>query len=414
MRRQRGLVGLVGLAVLAGLGMIAKPAVAAVTIEQSASILVFPKVIADGTRDTIIQITNTSNNVRFMHCFYSTTSNVCVGGVNNNAPCADNNDCAGATVATSGICQIAIDPSSGNYICSERDFDIELTKQQPTHWVVSTGREANIFPERCQGGPNPVVCDPSTTGGPNADCCDAGFNFNRVPPVVVPFKGELKCIETDSSGAPLSGNGEKGEATIEEPAIGDVSKYNAFGILGNDNNNSDTTLCLGNSNDPSTAACPNGGEYSACPLSWDLDHPLEGSTDLVLGGNSTVNTSLTVVPCSEDFLDQSAKPLVLAFDIYDEFESHLSASTTLGCWASFNLEDISSSFTSTFFHGSQLGHTTVRAANKTQGGIMAVLEETHNDVAHSVYARAAQNGHNSFADQTVQEFITVPPEQGAQ
>ena len=61
MRRQRGLVGLTGLAALVGLGLIARPALAqrktVVTTEQSASILVFPKVIADGTRDTIIQIT---------------------------------------------------------------------------------------------------------------------------------------------------------------------------------------------------------------------------------------------------------------------------------------------------------------------------------------------------------------------
>ena len=70
MRRQRGLIGLMGLAALVGLGLTAKPAAARVTTEQSASILVFPKVIADGTRDTIIQITNTSNNMRHAHCFY--------------------------------------------------------------------------------------------------------------------------------------------------------------------------------------------------------------------------------------------------------------------------------------------------------------------------------------------------------
>ena len=72
MRRQRGLVGLMGLAALVGLGLAftARPAAARVTTEQSASILVFPKVIADGTRDTIIQITNTSNNMRHAHCFY--------------------------------------------------------------------------------------------------------------------------------------------------------------------------------------------------------------------------------------------------------------------------------------------------------------------------------------------------------
>ena len=40
------------------------------TTEKSASILVFPKVIANGTRDTVIQITNTSNSMVHAHCFY--------------------------------------------------------------------------------------------------------------------------------------------------------------------------------------------------------------------------------------------------------------------------------------------------------------------------------------------------------
>ena len=33
-----------------------------VTVEEGVSILIFPKVIADGTRDTVIQITNISND----------------------------------------------------------------------------------------------------------------------------------------------------------------------------------------------------------------------------------------------------------------------------------------------------------------------------------------------------------------
>ena len=75
MRRQRGLIRLMGLAALVGLGFTPRPAAAlghpaGVTTEKSASILVFPKVIADGNRDTIIQITNTSNSIQYAHCFY--------------------------------------------------------------------------------------------------------------------------------------------------------------------------------------------------------------------------------------------------------------------------------------------------------------------------------------------------------
>ena len=165
MRRQRGLIGLMGLAALVGLAFTARPAAARVTTEQSASILVFPKVIADGTRDTIIQITNTSNNMRHAHCFY-------VNGALTN------------TVAPPG----PLNPP----LCTESDFDIWLTKQQPTHWVVSTGRLDNPLDKPCRVNGRLLNCDPSTTGGDGADCCDAGYDPGHVPPVVPDFQGELK------------------------------------------------------------------------------------------------------------------------------------------------------------------------------------------------------------------------------
>ena len=116
MRRQRKLVGLMGLAALVGLGVVAKPAAAKVTTEQSASILIFPKVIADGTRDTIIQITNTSNNMRHAHCFYV-----------NGAPTI-----AGAPVS-----------ASNPPLCTEIDFDIWLT------WIAALQRDFGVHLETC-------------------------------------------------------------------------------------------------------------------------------------------------------------------------------------------------------------------------------------------------------------------------
>ena len=56
MLRQRGRVGLMAAALVV---LVVGGAQAQVTTERSASILVFPRVISDGTRDTIIQITNT-------------------------------------------------------------------------------------------------------------------------------------------------------------------------------------------------------------------------------------------------------------------------------------------------------------------------------------------------------------------
>jgi hypothetical protein len=298
MRRQRGLVRLVGLATLVGLGIAAKPAVATVTTERSASILVFPKVIADGTRDTIIQITNTSNNMRHAHCFY-------VNGALTD-PSAPQSD---------------LNPP----LWTETDFDIWLTKQQPTHWVASTGRLLNPADATCRS----TTCDPSSSGGDHADCCDAGQDPGHVPPVGPDFTGELKCIETEATDMPVSGNSLKGEATIVESATNDVSKYNAIGLQGFDTNTGDGVLCIGGD---VSDACPRGAEYAACPDTWMLDHPLVGSEDPVVAQadcgegtcTSSVSANLTVVPCSEDFEHQSPPPVLLSFLVTNEFEQTFS------------------------------------------------------------------------------------------
>src|SRR4051812_41420054 len=77
--------------------------------ERPGSLLIFPKVVQAAGRETIIQITNTGNSVDNLHCFYINGE----PGVN------------------------------GHPLCAVTDFFISLTKQQPTHWDVSTGRPVN-------------------------------------------------------------------------------------------------------------------------------------------------------------------------------------------------------------------------------------------------------------------------------
>lgn len=393
MRRQRWLVGLTGLAALVGSAFVARPTLAAVTTEQSASILVFPKVIADGTRDTIIQITNTSNNMRHAHCFYV-----------NGAP------------TIPGLPPGALNPP----LWTEIDFDIWLTKQQPTHWVVSAGRLQNPGDESCT---SKTTCDVGSSGTPTADCCDAGFDPGRVPPVAPDFTGELKCIEVDSSGMPISGNALKGEATIEDIGTGDVSKYNAIGLRGNDNNDGDNTLCLGG---PVTNDCPKGGEYDACPSEWRLDIAASGAPDPVVEEQqfctkhpcSSIDTNLTIVPCTENFETQAPTAVTLQFEVTNEFEQTFSASTTVVCWASYDLGAPNGSLLpgiSDVFNASTIGgtvlQTRMRSAAGTPGGVLAVIEETHNDFVNLLTARSAQNGH-TIGDQLGPDIITIPEGQG--
>jgi hypothetical protein len=426
--------------ILAGvLAMTASAASAQVTTERSASILVFPKVIANGTRDTIIQITNTSNSMVHAHCFYV-----------NAAPA--NRD-------------LPPDPVLNPPLWQELDFDIWLTKQQPTHWVVSRGRAVN---------PQDPSCD-RLTG--TYDCPDAGLDPGRVPPVPDDFVGELKCVEVDASGAPISGNHLKGEATvITQDVCGpqllcandwsrcmtdndcvdgaacvvggnrceltdqecgapedcdsnviDEAKYNGLGIIGNENNNGDPVLCLGGE---TSDACQTGAEYDACPETWIVNHQSYGAPDLAVGSPSFVATSLTLVPCEQNFETQDPESVTLQLLTYNEFEQQFSSSTTLTCWADLKLTDINNLFRRTTL-ASDFAQTRIRPSSGTQSGILLVGTETHyvgeRDLVSDAmlsepgeelvagrprppYATASFNAHIE-GERIPQDLITIPAEQ---
>jgi hypothetical protein len=392
-------------------GLMASGAAADVTTERSASIIVFPKVIADGTRDTIIQITNTSNSMVHAHCFYV-----------NAAPVLPDEP-----------------PGPGNPPqWQEIDFDIQLTKQQPTHWVVSLGRLVDLSDPRCS------VSD--------TDCNDAGFDPGRVPPQVEDFVGELKCVEVDSSGAPLAGNHLKGEATIvivdrcDNPTgqtdagfcasdnstctenhdcpgtTGDVAKYNGLGVEGLETLNDDGTLCLGG--DP-TAECPLGAEYNACPETWILNHLVDSQTDGVeaedpvlasLEEESRVDTSITVIPCTQDFESQVPTTVTIQFLAFDEFESSFSASTSVTCWAELPLDKISNIFvhspagplTETFVQ------TRMRPSNQTASGFMVVANTRTtllDDTGEAVTSGTAAVNVHVEGERRGPDLIVIPADQ---
>lgn len=387
MLRQRRRVGLIAAALA---GALASGAAADVVTEQSASILVFPKVVADGTRDTIIQITNTSNSMVHAHCFY----------VNGALTFPD------------------LPPGPGNPpLWTEIDFDIWLTKQQPTYWLASEGRLVD---------PTDPPCSPV-----NSDCANAGFDPGRVPPVVDDFTGELKCIEVDASGAPLSGNHLKGEATIITHDVCveglcavtgdsctdnsdcvdetvDVAKYNGIGILGLETNNGDGVLCLGGE---STEECPNGQEYNACPENWILNHLADGADDPYLesiGDSGTVSTSISVVPCAQNFETQNPESVTIQFAITNEYEQTFSASTTVTCWADLQLSEINQVFSRDFV-GTDFVQTRMRPSSGTQSGFLVVATETRLTSEH-VSASTAVNVHTE-GSRPGPDLIVIPGEQ---
>ena len=278
------LSGLCGFALV--LGGVAGSAYADVTTEKGASILIFPRVVSNDRFDTVIQIANTGNSPVLAQCFYVNAS---LRSTFTGAPCT--------------IPSVACTP-----VWQETDFIISLTKQQPTHWLASTGRSVNL---RAAFG----------TDG-------AGFPPGLVPPVA-DFEGELKCVEITESGSPITGNHLKGEATVKvvndiaaDDVVGDVSKYNAVGILGNPDAQPANPLLL------------DGHDYDPCPAKLILNN---FST---LPGTRT--TELTLVPCSEDFENQVASRVTVQFLVTNEFEERFSASTTVNCYLSTELTTIDS------------------------------------------------------------------------
>lgn len=365
------------------LGSLTLPTWAATTVERGSSVVIFPKVLHDPDgiiesvpTETLIQIANTSNSLVRAHCFYV-----------NSAP------------------QRPAEPLGPDNPAQwqEINFDILLTKQQPTHWVVGSGRSQN---------PNDPICsgDPQTNTVTNRNCVNAGFDPGRVPLVPEPFVGELRCVEVDSSGAPINGNHLKGEATIVRRINSrfESSKYNAIGLYGlndDNSNNSDFTLCIGGDVRP---GCPTGPEYSACPQALIATHYAIGSRDPVVdqlsGSAGPVTTELTIVPCTQDLERLARTQVQVQFRVTNEFEDLFSASTEVDCWRSFTLDEVGANVFSESVVGTRFLHTRM-STPADQSGIVGVIEEVHSQGA--ILSTAMRDLHG-VGQRDAGDTITIP------
>lgn len=288
-----------------------------ITTVNSAGIVVYPSVRVDSANhiDTVIQLTNTVDSLVAVKCFY----------VNANGHCTN----APTTVCTQATAS-ADCPPGGRCIdgWQETDFRFNLTKRQPISWSVDQGLRQlpnNDIPGR---------------GDPPQ------FNEGSIPPVPEdPFTGELRCIQIDpGTEEPIDRNDLKGEATItaigdvqviSEDAI-DVRKYNAIGI---------PAIPGAQDGDPNTLNI--GGpaaEYRGCPNVYTLDHFFEGA-NVVTHANTVagrVNSSLSIVPCAADYLNQDLNlaNATIQFLIFNEFEQRFSTSTKVTCYREVQLADI--------------------------------------------------------------------------
>lgn len=350
------------------------------SIEQSGSIVVWPKVVWDGTRDTIIQLSNTGNPVAQARCFY-------------------------------------ID---GEF-WSETDFHVFLTKQQPTQWIASTGR---------RGG---------SVNGSGFKTATAGFSPGLIPPVRLGFKGELKCVQVDDSEVPIRSNQLKGEATLRRDD-GDVTKYNAIALRGNPGAGANDNP---NQLDLNWAEGNQEGQYSACPNSLLFNHIADGAPDLVVeqlgvcspqcfGGNNEgaactvgdntpctgggvcracpVTTELTLVPCQEDLENLIPGVSTVQFEIKNEFEQPFSTSTTVDCWLTASLSQIHQNAFSYGLLGTFSAYTRINP-NPGDPGVLGIAEESRSDKAIVPGGMAAFNLQiegNRYDDAGVVDQMILP------
>jgi hypothetical protein len=289
----KGLRAGVVASILAGAALAAGVAGAqGASTERPGSILIFPKVVNDGA-DTIIQITNVDNSMTYAHCFY-------VNG----------------------------DTVNGQPLWQVTDFELALTRQQPTHWAASQGRAVN----------------PTDNFPPGQD--GSGIDPGVVPPVVPGFTGFLTCVETLADGTPVSGNKLIGTATIGtvSETSGNVSKYNAVAIPG----------CVGpqgpcgsggTANSGDNVLELNGAEYARCPGGLWLNFQSEGSSDPAIDGAantpSVVSTNLSLVPCGLDLNNLVPTTTDIYVGVRDEFESFNSFSSGIDvdCYLEAPLSD---------------------------------------------------------------------------
>lgn len=365
-----------------------------VVSDEATAIVVWPDVVAVGdvngmadiqqlapgsgaVVDTIIQLSNTSEEPVLAHCFYE----------NANYHCSN----------TGEVCLFAeacCDGSTGCGLCEpgwlETDFRVRLTPRQPLGWVASEGLSGSDFP--LTGAFGSTGPDGSSNAG------------SRIPPVSeLPYNGVLKCIAINDDGTPSDRNVLKGESTrLARLGRGyTVAKHNAVGLRAIEGAvNDDRELILGGG----------GAEYEGCPEVLIVDHLFDGvhnpaldgvvdcdatSNGNLIGHVGGVATRLTLVPCTQDLLRQIPGSAVVQYLVYNEFEQRFSTSRRVDCkferiLSTIDTNDRDRSIFSAGVAGSVAGQSRLRAIGSGLLGI--ATEGTYSEVAFGALSGGLTSG----------------------
>ena len=367
---------------------------AATYSDAQAAVLVWAKIAVDDSRDTVVQLTNASNTPAAAHCFYVNANSRCS---NNGQVCTDSSECAEGLFF--GTCL-------PGWI--EINFDVVLTPEQPLAWSAAEGLG--------NSQPAGIRFDTVPCPGGLLNSCPGSNAGTRVPPVgESPFIGELKCIQTDPitrlptpcglAGQPACRNDLEGSATIETIASTgeiDAQRYNAVGLRTAGPNDGDHLLVIGG---------PTGAEYQPCAQVLVFNHLFDGAIDPTndpVSGPSTASSELTLVPCTENFLEQHVPQVIAQFLVYNEYEQRFSTSRLVNCLLDSPISNIDTSQSnrsifSAAVAGTVAGQTRITGVN---GGLIGAATLSFSS-ASSPTAGAGYNL-NQFADRQDADFIRIP------
>lgn len=309
------------LVIVLSLVALTAPGLAQMSSEQPGALLIFPRVVRSETEDTILQVSNTTGRAVNLRCFYT-----------NGAP----------------------DPDTRIPLCSVRDFQIRLTRQQPTSWVAGSGAP----PSASDGRPE-------------------GLHPGPIPPLPDGFLGELRCVVVDAGESPESRNAVTGSATIVDRITGDARRYEALAARGLSGNDGDNTLLL------------DDAEYGACPRVLILNHFYEQAPDPVSG--APIRTGISIIPCSANLERGEVGSSRVLLETFNEFEQRLSGSLDVSCygWLTLTAIDSPSDPSRSIFHfaqqGTLVGQTRLRpgidASVATGRGVLVIGEERRGEGA---------------------------------
>src|SRR5262249_32796732 len=133
-----------------------------------------------------------------------------------------------------------------------------------------------------------------------------------------------------------------------------------------------------------------GAEYQACPSTLILDHLFDGAVDPVtvpipgvdrLVVRRTVTSTLTLVPCGDDFVSQTPGSTTAQFLGFNEVEQRFWRSRTVNCLLDSQLSNIDTrnptrSIFSAGVAGTIAGQTRIRGVGSaaTGNGLLGVAQ----------------------------------------